>query len=201
MFGDRSDDEDFAKFEKSPIYKKAMAIWVMAHRIAEIAAKTKSDIDFGGDRDILEDYAGYMMEDASKIAPKIAGAWGVQLYDLKMENASIIRKAARDLSVHMRALEMYGFKETEYCDLLRNEIEEFRPLFAEWVKTFDPWDYIIDRWGLFNPPGINYDDEAPDDNIPFNASEFLEHFSDESEEDKDDENDDEIEDEDSGQST
>ena len=56
---------------------------------------------------------------------------------------------------------------SEYLDLLRNEVEEFRVLFAEWVKTFDQWNYIIDRWGLFNPPGINYDDYDPDDDIPF----------------------------------
>ena len=61
----------------------------------------------------------------------------------------------------------YQYVCKEYLDLLRNEIENFRVLFAEWVKTFDQWDYIIDRWGLFNPPGVNYDDKDPDDDIPF----------------------------------
>ena len=65
----------------------------------------------------------------------------------------------------MTGLEMYGFRETEYLDLLRNEIEAFRILFAEWVKTFDPFNYIIDRWGLFNPPGVNYNDLEDDDSI------------------------------------
>ena len=37
----------------------------------------------------------------------------------------------------------------------------------EWVKTFDEWNYIIDRWGLFNPPGVNYDDFDIDDELPF----------------------------------
>ncbi|GHA28182.1 hypothetical protein GCM10007103_07180 [Salinimicrobium marinum] len=40
-------------------------------------------------------------------------------------------------------------------------------LFAEWVKTFDQWDYILDRWGLFNPLGINIEDPDPDDDLPF----------------------------------
>ncbi len=167
------DDDNYLKFEETPIYKKAVLIRDLAHRIADVAAKTKSNFDLDSERDILEDYAVYIREDSSKIAPKIAGAWGQQIYDLKMENAAIIRKAARELSVHMTALEMYGFKETEYCDILRKEIEEFRILFAEWVKTFDPWDYIIDRWGLFNPPGINYDDHDPDDDIPFDPSDFF----------------------------
>lgn len=187
MFDDTDDQEDFMGFEKAPIYKKAMGIWDLAHRISEMAAKTKSNIDFGSDRDILEEYANYIMENASLIAPKIAGAWGSQIYDIKMENAAIVRKAARELSVHMTALEMYGFKETEYCDLLRNEIEEFRILFAEWVKTFNPWDYIIDRWGLFNPPGIDYDDHDPDDDIPFDPSEFFEDLFDEEDLDRENE--------------
>lgn len=29
---------------------------------------------------------------------------------------------------------MHGFKDVEYLDLLRNEIEAFRILFAEWIK-------------------------------------------------------------------
>lgn len=186
MFEDNNEDNPIRDFEEAAIYKKAMLIWDLAHRIAELAAKNKSTTDIDFERDILNDYSNYIMEDASKIAPKIAGAWGNQIYDLKMENAAIIRKAARDLSVHMTALKMYGFKEIEYCDLLRDEIEEFRVLFAEWVKTFDPWDYIIDRWGLFNPPGVNYDDHDPEDDIPFNPAEFFEDFFDE--EDESDEN-------------
>ena len=165
--------DDHADFETAPIYQKAMAIWEMAHHIAEVATRSKGNISFGEDRDILSEYAEYIMADASLLAPKIAGAWGDQLYDIKMENAAIIRKAARELSVHMTALEMYGFKEKEYCDLLRKEIEEFRILFAEWVGTFGPWDHIIDRWGLFNPPGIKYDDHDPDDDIPFDPSDFF----------------------------
>ncbi|SDW87215.1 hypothetical protein [Aequorivita viscosa] len=176
MFEEENENMDFKSFEKSRIYKKAMLIWDLAYHIAELASKTNNNSNSEFEKDLLKEYAGYIVEDASKIAPKIAGAWGSQLYDLKMENAAIIRKAARELSVHMTALKMHGFKEIDYCDLLRNEIEEFRILFAEWVKTFDPWDYLIDRWGLFNPPGVNYDDHDPDDDIPFDASDFFRDF-------------------------
>jgi hypothetical protein len=34
------------------------------------------------------------------------------------------------------------------------------------VASFDKWDYIIDRWGLFNPPGVGPFDKDPDDDIP-----------------------------------
>ncbi|MEC3964157.1 hypothetical protein [Flagellimonas halotolerans] len=75
-----------------------------------------------------------------------------------MENATIIRKAAREVQTGCSGLEMWGFKHTEYLELLRKEIEEFRILFVELVQTFAPWNYSLNRWELFNPTGINYDD-------------------------------------------
>jgi len=48
-------------------------------------------------------------------------------------------------------------------------IEEYRLLFIDWVSKFDPWNYITDRWGLFNPPGVDPFDHNPDDDIPFNG--------------------------------
>lgn len=51
-----------------------------------------------------------------------------------MENAAIIRKAARELITDARGIQMHGFKDIEYLDLLRAEVETFRILFAEWVK-------------------------------------------------------------------
>jgi len=50
-------------------------------------------------------------------------------------------------------------------------VEEYRLLFIDWVASFDKWNYIIDRWGLFNPPGIGPFDKDPDDDIPFNGFE------------------------------
>jgi len=46
-------------------------------------------------------------------------------------------------------------------------IEEYRLLFIDWVSKFDKWNYIIDRWGLFNPPGVTPFDKDVDDTIPF----------------------------------
>jgi len=48
----------------------------------------------------LQEIKKFMIEDASKLAVKVAGAQGAGIYDLKMEAAAIIRKAARNLYVH-----------------------------------------------------------------------------------------------------
>lgn len=146
--------------KKMPIYIKAMEILKIVDRITKLVPE---------ENEILFEVSRNMNADALQLAPKIAGAEGVDLYDIKMENAAIIRKCAREIYVQCNSFLIYGddFKEVEYLDVLRSEIEEFRVLFAEWVKTFDEWDYIIDRWGLFNPPGVNYDDPDPDDDLPF----------------------------------
>lgn len=147
------------KVEKMPIYQKAMEILEITHRLTQLVHED--------DDQILRSTADFMMEDALQIPAKIAGAEAGDIYDLRMENAAIIRKCARNIYVSCNSFSSSDFNETEYLSLLRQEIEEFRLLFAEWVKSFDPWNYIIDRWGMFNPPGVNYDDIDPDEDIPF----------------------------------
>ena len=54
------------------------------------------------------------------------------LYDLKME-------VANDLKVMNHSLEDFGFEHTEYFQIVRNLIEEYRILFIDWVSKFDKW--------------------------------------------------------------
>jgi hypothetical protein len=157
---------DRKKSRETPIYKKAEHIFQLTHALVEIIPK---DNEF-----LQETTVRFMMEDAMMIPAKISGAEAVDLYDLKMENAVIIRKCARELYVRVGSLRFEeDIKDKEYIELLRNEIDEFRLLFIDWVATFDPWNYIIDRWGLFNPPGVTAHDKDPDDDIPFNPEDFL----------------------------
>ena len=168
MFEEEEDDyKSHKEIQKMPIYKKAMELLKLVNYITEVVSKTNIKFDDDIEEEMIKHNIEYMCKNVSIIPAKIAGAEAVDIYDLKMENVSIIRKAAHELITDARGIQMHGFKNTEYLDLLRAEVEEFRVLFAEWVKTFDQWNYIIDRWGLFNPPGINYDDKDSEDDIPF----------------------------------
>lgn len=154
------------ELESLPIYKKAEQIFRITHGLVKIVPEENEFLQ--------ETTVRFMMEDAMMIPAKISGAEAVDLYDLKMENAAIIRKCARQLYVSAGSLRYEDdIKDKEYITLLRNEIEEFRLLFIDWVASFDPWNYIIDRWGLFNPPGVTAHDKDPDDDIPFNPDDFL----------------------------
>lgn len=157
------DNHSFEKIKKLPIYKKGEEIFDIVHQICELIPE---------DNERLQYIKGMMLSDAGQLTVKVAGAESGELYDLKMEAATIIRKAARDLLVSNHSLTMFGFKEVEYFQIVRDLIEEYRLLFIDWVAGFDKWNYAIDRWGLFNPPGIGPFDRDPDDDIPFNPNEL-----------------------------
>lgn len=101
-------------------------------------------------------YTQKMMNNALLIPEKIAEAHNADVYDIKMENATLIRKAARDIIGNIKGLKNTGYRDTAYLDLLLEALETFRHLFAQWIPTFNTDHYIVDQWGLFNPPGISY---------------------------------------------
>lgn len=152
---------------KMPIFQKAEQILKLTEGLVHIVP---SENEF-----LQETTVRFMLENAMIIPAKIAGAEGGDLYDLRMENAAIIRKAARELYVQAGSLRYEdGIADNDYIDLLRSTIDEFRFLFIDWVASFDVWNYIKDSWGLFNPPGVNAHDKDPDEDIPFNPNDFFE---------------------------
>jgi hypothetical protein len=136
--------------------EKAKEIDALLRKITELIPEEDEHLQF-----IKQD----LHSNSMLIQAKIAGAEGVNIYDIKMENATLIRKAARELMVSYHSLEMFGFSEVEYYKLIVELIEEFRLLFIEWVASFDQKKFIVDRWGLFNPPGISPDYEQSEDEL------------------------------------
>ena len=155
MFDDENEEIDSKEL---PIYKKGWEIYEVVNRICELIPD---------DDEMLGHIKAIILEDAMLLTVKVAGAEGGQLYDIRMECAAIIRKAARELMVQNHSLEIFGFEHVEYFQIVRDLIEEYRLLFIDWVAGFDKWDYIIDRWGLFNPPGVGPFDHDPDDDVPY----------------------------------
>ncbi|WP_436414330.1 hypothetical protein [Petrimonas sp.] len=161
MFDDFDDDDfddfdpddfenPFDKVEQMPIYRKAMEISDTVQEICDLIPDDES---------MLAHIKMFLLEDSMMIPAKISGAEAGDIYDLRMENAAIIRKCARDLMVRYHSLDTFGFEHVEYYKMVRQQIEEFRLLFIDWVAGFDPWNYIVDDWGLFNPPGVGPHDK------------------------------------------
>jgi len=159
MFSEEEDD-DILKHEKLPIFRKGQEIFDLVSKITELIPQND---------EYLMEIKDWMLSDAAQLTIKLAGAEAGELYDIKMENAAIIRKAARDLMIQQHSLKSFGFEYVEYYQMVKDLIEEYRLLFIDWVAGFDKWNYVIDRWGLFNPPGVGPFDKDPDDDIPFHG--------------------------------
>lgn len=138
---------------KTPLFRKAEEIRELAEAIVESAPDQAAQAENRFLTHMLEANKNEIMANAFTIEAKIAGAYGMGLYDLQMENACLIRRSCREMVVALRGLEMAGHNEQAHFDLLRKAVDEFRPLFAEWVATFKDSERIWDEWGLFNLPG------------------------------------------------
>lgn len=152
MIFDDDDDDDFddEEFEKEmaekrrrkenlPIVKKAKDIFQTINALIATIDYEKDDLGY---RDIL-------FEDIAIINAKISGAEAAELYTLRMENAVIIKIHARNIITITSGMKMMKLGHEEYLNLLRDEMEEFRILFVDWVNSFDKSDDIPDDWGLF----------------------------------------------------
>ncbi|OFY86899.1 MAG: hypothetical protein A3F72_00640 [Bacteroidetes bacterium RIFCSPLOWO2_12_FULL_35_15] len=149
-FDDLSDEEkeEIEKEEKerrkaiknSPLYLKALEIY----NIVKVIVETLSEED-------REIYGSTLLESAIILTPKIAGAMGSESWLLSMQNASVIRYHSEYLHTATSGLRIFTNTQKEYVQLLRTEMEEFRELFKDWVKTFNKLDReeYVDEWGLF----------------------------------------------------
>lgn len=156
---DELSNEDFKKEHNEERQRiKNLPITQKAEEILEIVLKICELIDDNSSEKMLLEMKEVLQENVFLIPAKIFGAEAVELYELKMENAAIIRKAAIEVRLHCRSLEMFGYEDLAYLNLIRVAVDEFRNLFVEWISNFDKTSYIGDLWGMFNPPGISLDD-------------------------------------------
>ncbi len=103
------------------------------------------------DKEEREMFAGTLKESAMLLLPKIAGAMSVDSWLLSMQNAAIVRYHAENLMTQTSGLKMFTKADKDYVAVLRQEMEEFKQLFKQWVATFENLndeDYL-DDWGLF----------------------------------------------------
>mgnify|MGYP001616522137 CR=1 FL=1 len=132
-------EEQHKRLYEMPIMKKAIEIRELTKTITELMNEELDQFEL----------RSQMRENAYIIGPKIAGAQGSDSYLLSMENAVIIKRAARELQAETSLAKEMKLIEAHYLQLLRNDIEEFRLLFLEWIKTFDTYDRYDDGWGIF----------------------------------------------------
>ena len=119
-----------------PIYQKALQIVELATMLTNAFDERKDQLNI----------ADQMLGNAHVIPAKIAGAEAGDLYTLRMENATIIKIAARELMVQTALCKHMKLANNAYLQLLRDEIEQFRVLYLSWVRGFDKTHDAQDEW-------------------------------------------------------
>ncbi|NVJ87241.1 MAG: hypothetical protein HWE15_13095 [Algoriphagus sp.] len=141
---DFEDDGDFDfqkeqdKIYKHPLMKKAKEIVGLTRALVGSLDEARKEL-----------YGGIMMEDAMVMSAKFAGAESVPDYVIKMEKAVLMKIHAKSLNSMTYQLAMEETHAEEHLELLRTAIEEYRKLFIEWVRGFDPNQKFDDGWGIF----------------------------------------------------
>ncbi|MBN7809571.1 hypothetical protein J0A68_01300 [Algoriphagus sp. H41] len=150
MWDDFDEDEDWD--EESEFDPKSQRDQIYSHPVMkkanEIVSLTRALVG-SLDEARKELYGGMMKEDAMVMCTKFSAAEGVNDYILKMENATIMKVHARHLHSMTYQLAVEETHAEEHLNLLREAIGEFKTLFVDWVKGFDPSDRYDDGWGLF----------------------------------------------------
>ncbi|RTQ48575.1 hypothetical protein EJV47_16515 [Hymenobacter gummosus] len=93
-----------------------------------------------------------MLENAYIAEAKLRGARAFTNYGQLMEQAVLVKLAVQSLQAQTAVLRELEAAQPEHIRAIRDEIEQFRQQFADWVRGFDPAtnDYD-DGWGLFPP--------------------------------------------------
>jgi hypothetical protein len=153
------DDDDLENFdpdEDKELWKPVYALnKELQQQIEKISQTLSSMLELIAEEDEMSrSQMEMMLGDSWKVRAKLAGAWGGDSYLIYMENASIIRSLMREMQAFTYGIEMeneFGDSsgvETKYAEVLREEIEQFRKTFCDWVKSFEK-DEFEDEWGLY----------------------------------------------------
>jgi hypothetical protein len=137
------DGEYDPRKEQEKIYKHPLMI-----KAKEIIGLTRALVG-SLDEARRELYGGLMLEDAMVMSAKFAGAESIPDFVLKMEKAVIMKVHAKSLYSMTYQLALEETHAEEHLELLRQAIEEYRKLFIEWIKGFDPAEKYDDGWGIF----------------------------------------------------
>lgn len=151
---DRSETEEGEGWKVNPSRQAGKALYeqwqqVMIMLTGALDSMTITDKEDGFPVSYWEDHRAMLLGDAHQVAVKIMSSEAANLYMLRMENATIIRKNAQYIKASLLTMMSEKVMDEIYGSLIRDEIDAFRILFREWVASFQK-DEFEDEWGLFN---------------------------------------------------
>lgn len=145
-------EEEGDEWKPNPTSDACKALYKKWNEIIVMLRGALNDIgdDEPGQHDasFIRDQQEMILGDAFEVGAKIRSSEAGSLYILKMENAAIIRKNAQYIKTAMLGMMADDEVEETYCMVIRDEIDNFRALYKQWIATFKK-DEFEDEWGLF----------------------------------------------------
>lgn len=149
----RDEDDEGEEWKPNPtreackaMYEQWQQVMIVLNGAMDSMNKHTGEDSFSPEH--WEDIRAMILGDAFQVAVKIKSSESGNMYVLRMENASIIRKNAQFIKSNMLTMIAEGAIEESYGMIVREEIDKFRELFKQWVSTFEK-DEFEDEWGLF----------------------------------------------------
>lgn len=119
-----------------PIYRKALDLCVMSREIASYVSFNKDLLRLYESHSLRDIMANSLLTDSILIPQKIAQTEFSDSIAERQKNVSFINIMIRNINSYCLGLEKDGVKETEYLNLLREELKSFRKYYKKWKSSF-----------------------------------------------------------------
>ena len=119
-----------------PIYRKALDLCVMSREIASYVSFNKDLLRLYESHSLRDIMANSLLTDSILIPQKIAQTEFSNSNAERQKNVSFINIMIRNINSYCLGLEKDGVKETEYLNLLREELKSFRKYYKKWKSSY-----------------------------------------------------------------
>ncbi len=122
--------------QQSPIYKKAVDIFMLSRSIADYLSEDLAVIKSDGSEDPHIYFSGDIVQQSVSLGPEILKAEQNSLSEIKYKHAAYVSRLASMLNKNCERLEGANSNGSEFLPLLRSELKKFRKLQRNWMLTF-----------------------------------------------------------------
>lgn len=120
---------------QSPIYKKAMEIFMLSRHISNYLVHDLSGLGPHGEEDPSIYFTGDIVQQSVSLAPEILKAERQTFSEEKHKYAASVNRLANALYKNCERLEGANSNGKEFLPILRTELKKFRKLQRSWLLT------------------------------------------------------------------
>ncbi|QNJ96784.1 hypothetical protein [Constantimarinum furrinae] len=122
-------------FPQSPLYKKAMDIFILSRNISSYLVHDLAPIQASGKEDPNIYFSGDIVQQSVSLAPSILKAESQHFSEEKQKYAASVTRLTNLLYKNCERLERANSNGKDFLPILRKELKKFRKLQRTWMMT------------------------------------------------------------------